>query len=137
MALEAGVRLGRGLQLVLARHLFHDRVAVRAHQAARFVRAAVPISAVALLMAGEANAVVLFRRARLIFRPERDDPADAAPAAGLHVRRARTVAVLAVELAFLGLADPAHQRLFERRGLARMAGQANLRADKVGFDRSA
>src|ERR1019366_2918879 len=104
---------------VLTRHDLHDRVAIGAHQAARFVRAAVPIGSVAALMAGEANAVVFFRRARLIFRPERDDPADAASAASLHVRRARTVAILAGELALMRLADPAHERLFERRGLAR------------------
>jgi len=122
VTLEASVRFEYGLQLVLARHLFHDRVAVRAHEAARFVGAAIPISPIALLMAGKTNGVVLFRRARLIFRPERDDPAHAAPAAGLHVRRARTVAILASELAFLGLADPAHERLFERRVLARVAG---------------
>ena len=136
VTLEAGIRLGRGLQLALDRHRFHDRVAVRAHQTTRLVRAAAPIGSVALLVAGEAHAVVFFRRARLIFRPERDDPAHAASAAGLCVRRARTVAVFAIELAFLCLADAAHQRLFKRRGLAGMAGQANLRADKLGFDRS-
>ena len=44
------------------------------------------------------------------------------------------MAVFAVEFAFLGLADPAHQRFFERRGLAGMAGQTGLRPDKAGFD---
>src|ERR1019366_7339311 len=136
VALEAGVRLERSLQLVLARHDLHDRVAVGAHQAAFFVRAAVPIGAVTAFMAAETNTVVLFRRARPIFRAERDDPAHTAPAAGLHVRRSRTVAVLASELAFFRLADPTHERLLEFRSLARMAGQANLIADGVGFDRS-
>src|ERR1035437_7839451 len=81
VALEAGVRLERSLQLVLARHDLHDRVAVGAHQAAFFVRAAVPIGAVTAFMAAETNTVVLFRRARPIFRAERDDPARPAPAA--------------------------------------------------------
>ena len=70
----------------------------------------------------------------LIFWPERNDPADAATAASLHVCRTRTVTILAVKLAFLRLADPAHDRVTERLGLARMAGRANLCANKRGFD---
>ena len=90
VALEAGVGLELGLQLSLARHVLHDRVAIGAHEAARFVRAAVPQCAVALLMAGKANAVVLFGGARIIVRTERVDAADATSAAGLHMGRART-----------------------------------------------
>ena len=40
VALEAGIGLESGFQLELARHLFHDGMAVRAHQPARVVRAA-------------------------------------------------------------------------------------------------
>ena len=134
VALEAGVRLECGLELELARHGLHDRVAIGAHQAARLVRAAVPIGAIAALMAGQTNGVVLGCRARHIVRPERDDPAHAASAARLHVRRTRAVAVLAVELALLRHADAAHQRLLEFRSLARMTGQANLGADESSFN---
>src|ERR1039458_2342384 len=135
VALEAGVGLEHGLQLVLARHALHDRVAIHAGEPTLFVDAALPKRAVAALMAGETNPVLFFCRARIGF-PEGQDATDAASAAGLHVRRARTVAVLASELALLCQADAAHEGLLEFRGLARMAGQARLISDEVGFDRS-
>ena len=109
-------------------------MAVRAHQTTGVMHAAVPIGAFAAFMAGETDGIVLCRRARLVFRPERDDPANAASAASLHVCRTGTVTILAVKFAFLRLSDPAHDRVTERLGLARMAGRANLCADKRGFD---
>ncbi len=98
VALEAGVRLRTRLQLILARHALHDRMAVDAGKPRVFVDAAGPIGAIAALMAGETDAVLFFRATRIV-RLERHDAADAASAAGLHVRRAGTMAVLAGELA--------------------------------------
>ena len=63
VALVAGVGRESGLQLEFARHLFHDGVTIRAHQSTRFVCAAVPVSPVAALMAGETNCVVFLRGA--------------------------------------------------------------------------
>src|ERR1700690_1239775 len=136
VALEAGVRLERGLQLRLARHRLHDGVAIGARQTARFVGAAGPISAIAALMAGETNRVLFFGRARIGFA-ESHDATNPASAAGLRVRGAGTVAVLAGELARLRDADAAHERRLEFRDERRMATRANLVADEVGFDRSA
>ena len=113
MTLEAGVPPSGGVQLEFSRHLLHDGVTVRAHQAARLVRAAVPISPVAAFVTGKTDGIVLFGRARWIVRPERDDAANATPTTGLHVRRPRTVAVLAIELAFLRHPYPAHERMLE------------------------
>ena len=70
VALVAGVRRESGLQLEFARHLFHDGVTVRAHKPAGLVRAAVPISPVSSLVAGETDGIVLLSRARWILRPE-------------------------------------------------------------------
>src|SRR5450755_4895686 len=134
VTLKAGVGLELGLQLRLARHALHDRVATGAHQAAGFVRASAPQRPTAFLMAGEADRIVLFRGARLVFGPERGDSANAAAAAGLDIRRARTMAILAIEFSRLSLADLAHQRLFERLSLGRVAGQANFGANNVGVD---
>src|ERR1700722_2672120 len=134
VALEAGIGLERGLEIELHRHLAHDRVTIGAGKAARLVRPAAPVGAVASLVAGEADGVVLGRRAREIILAERDDAADAASAARLRVRRARTVAVLAFELALLILPDAPHQRFGERGGLARVAAEADLGADVGGFD---
>jgi hypothetical protein len=92
--------------------LFHDGVAVTAHQAAGLVRAAIPVSSLATFVAGETDCIVFFRRARSVFRPERDD-GDAASAAGFHVRRPRTMAAFALEFAFLGFGKPAHQGMVE------------------------
>src|ERR1700688_2835669 len=75
VALEAGIGLERGLEIELHRHLAHDRVAIGAGKAARLVRAAAPVGAVAALVAGEADGVVLGRRAREIILAERDDAA--------------------------------------------------------------
>lgn len=136
MALEAGLRLSCGLQLELARHFFHDGMAVSAHQTARIVRAAVPISAFAAFVTVKADRIVLFRGTRLIFRTERNNAANAASAACLRMRRARTVAIFAVELARLCLADSAHERLAESLGVACMTSHADLRANKARFDRS-
>src|SRR5664279_3067556 len=97
------------------------------------MRAAGPIGSVALLMAGETNFVLFLGGARIGW-PEAHNAANTASAAGLHMRRARTVAVFAFELAFLGQADPAHQGFLEFCGLSRMAGRANLAADKMGLD---
>src|SRR5215471_1030096 len=70
VTLVAGVWSESGLQLEFAGHLFHDGVAIRAHQSARLVRAAVPISPGASLMAGETDGIVLLGRARWILWPE-------------------------------------------------------------------
>src|SRR5262245_5279600 len=58
MTLEAGVRSKSGVQLESAGYILHDRVAVAAHQSARLMRAAVPVSPVAAFVAGETNRVV-------------------------------------------------------------------------------
>src|ERR1035437_7101829 len=105
-----GPRFERVLQLMLARHALHDRVAVHAGEPTLFVNAALPHRALAALMAGETNRILFFRSARIVGL-ERHNSADATSAAGLHVRRARTVAVLAGELARLRQADAAHERL--------------------------
>src|SRR5512139_1626909 len=112
-------------------------MAVGAHKTAHLVSAAMPECAVALLVTAEADGIVLFCSPAIILGPERDNPADAAPAAGLNVRRTGTMTILAIELALLRLADPAHERVAERFGLARMAGHANLCTDICGLDRSA
>ena len=70
MALVAGFRRESSLQLEFAGHLFHDGVAVRAHQPPRLVRAAVPIIPVASLVAGETDGIVLLGRTRWILWPE-------------------------------------------------------------------
>src|ERR1019366_8718913 len=100
VALEAGLGLDLGLQILLARHVLHHSVAVGAGDTARFVNAAGPVIAFALLMAGETDAVSFLDRARIV-TAERQDAADAASAAGLHVRRPWSVAVLAFKLALL------------------------------------
>ena len=109
-------------------------MAVRAHQATGVVHAAVPIGALPAFMAGETDGIVLCCRARLVFRPERNDPADTAPAASLHMCRTGAVTIFAVKFAFLRLSDAAHNCVAKRFGLARMARRANLCADKRGFD---
>ena len=58
VALEAGVRLECGLQLVCCRHALHDGVAIGALEAALFVHAAVPIGALAALVAAETDRIV-------------------------------------------------------------------------------
>src|SRR4029077_17872790 len=99
VALEAGLRLPCGLQVLLQRDVAHDGMAVGALQAARLVCAAVPVGAVAALVAAEADRIVFLGRAAEVVRTERDEAADAPSAARLDVQRARTVAVLALELA--------------------------------------
>ncbi len=70
--------------------------------------------------------VVFFRSARQIFRAERNDAAHTAPASRLHVRRAGAMTILAIELAFLRLADLAHERAAERFSLICVAGRRKL-----------
>ena len=89
--------------------------------------AAVPQRAGALLMAAQADRIVLSRRAAVVVRAERDDAADAASAAEPYVLGARTVAALALHLALL--LQPPHQRALEQVRLAGMAAQADLGAD--------
>src|SRR5205814_2874672 len=98
VTLDAGVDLVDGLELRPHRHVAHHRVAVGAGHFARLVRAALPIEAVALVVAGEANRVVVRHRAAGIVLAERDDAADAAPAARLGVERTRAVAGFAAAL---------------------------------------
>ena len=52
VTLEAGVRSKSGVQLKFAGYLFHDRVAVAAHQTSGLVRASVPVSPVTAFVAG-------------------------------------------------------------------------------------
>ena len=75
--------------------------------------------------------------ARQVVGPERNDAADAATAAQFHMLRTRAMAVLAGELAGLGLADAAHQGLRERFGMAGVTGRADLLADEMRFNRRA
>src|SRR5262249_2538407 len=82
--------------LMLRGHICHDRVAIRAGKPARFMRAAAPQDAIALFMTAQADRVEFVGRMRLIVEAERDDPADSASAARLHVQRAGAVAGLAV-----------------------------------------
>src|SRR5664279_2382857 len=110
-------------------------MAIGAGHVADFVDAAAPIGAVALFVAGKTNGVVFLNAARQVFGPERNDAADAATAAQLHMLRTRAMAVLARELAGLVLADPSHQGLRERFGMAGVTGHANLLADEVCFNR--
>src|SRR5690349_13803760 len=119
---------------MLARHVLHDGVAAGAGDPALFMNAAGPVIALALLVAGQADAVSLIDRARIV-RTERKNAANTASAAQLHVRRTRTMAVLALELAFLRRADLAHHRLLEFGDLGGMAGRASLRAHEMRVDR--
>ena len=128
MTLEAGSRLGLEFHGVLQRHPLHHRMTVGAGYPARFMRAAVPIGAVTVLVAAQADGVVGFDLLRCL-GIKSVDPAHAAPAAGLHMRGPRAMAVFALHLSLLDFADPAHEGLVERRRLAGMAPQANLRSD--------
>ena len=60
---------------------------------------------------------------------------DAPPAARLHMRGTRTVAVFAGKLSRLGFPHAPHQGFGEFCGMACMAGHANLLADEGCFDR--
>ena len=132
MTLITSVRLERGLQLKLARHLLHDGVAAAAHQAACLVRTAVPIRSIAPFMATKANRVALFNSPRLVVRTVGNKPTNAAPPASIYVCRAGAVAAFTLELAFLGFGEPAHQCVVELGRLVRMAGRAHLRTDACG-----
>ena len=134
VALEAGLGLVNRLELEFLRHAPHDGVAIGAGHVADFVGAAAPVGAVAPFVAAKADGIVFLDAARQIFGPERHDSADAASTARLHVQRTRPVAVFARELARLILADPPHQGLRERFGVAGMAGHADLLADEGGFN---
>src|SRR5262249_8418409 len=55
VTLEAGVRSKGRVQLESAGYVLHNCVAVAAHQSARLMRASVPVSPVAALVAGETD----------------------------------------------------------------------------------
>jgi hypothetical protein len=129
VTLEAGFHLGLEFHRVLQRYPLHHPMAVGAGEPTRFMRAAVPIGAVTVFVAVQADGVVGFDLLRRL-GIKSVDPAHAAPAAGLHMRRARAMAVFALHLSRLDFADPTHEGLFERCRLACMTSQANLRSDK-------
>src|SRR5262245_8434948 len=82
VTLEAGFELGLGLQVGLDRNLSHHRVAFAAGEASRFVGAAAPVGAVAALMAGETDRVVVLDPAGRVVLAERNDAAHAASVGG-------------------------------------------------------
>src|SRR4051794_5241920 len=82
VALEAGFHLNHGLQRGLARYLPHHGMTFATGDASRFMRAAVPVSAVAALVATEADRVVLLDPARRVALAERYDAARTASVRG-------------------------------------------------------
>src|SRR5262245_50675540 len=84
VALEAGFRLPHCLQAGLAGHVSHHRVAFGAGYTSGFMRTAIPVGAVAALVAAETNRVVVHDPAAWVILSERDDPAHAAAITGLE-----------------------------------------------------
>jgi hypothetical protein len=101
------------------------------------MRAAAPQRAFSLLVTLQADRVVVLWRTARVVRPEGDDSADPAAAAGGDMRRAWTVTRLAPGF-LLGVAgilqeDLAHDGLAEASTLVRMAACADLRPDIGGI----
>jgi len=81
VTLETRIHLGELGQLELGRHVRHDRMAIGAGEPARFMRAAAPQRPLSLLVALQADRVVVLWRTARVVRPEGDDSADPAAAA--------------------------------------------------------
>src|SRR5262249_49616651 len=85
MTLEAGFRLPLRLQGGLARNRSHDRVTVGTCDGSSFVDTAVPVGAIATLMAGETNCVVVLDPAGGVVLAEGNNPTHTA-SVGRHGR---------------------------------------------------
>src|SRR6516162_2619315 len=81
VTLETRVHLGQLGQLELGRHVGHDGVAIGAGEPARLMRAAAPQRAPSLLVALQADCVVVLYRMGRIVRAEGDNSTDSAAAA--------------------------------------------------------
>src|SRR5262249_11965255 len=129
MTLEAGIRLECRLELELARYFLHDRVAIGAGHIPHLVDATIPISPLPLFVAAETDGVVLLHCAGWIIAPKGNDPAHAAPALGVDMGRAGTVAGFALRRRAVGSPGSihtAHESLMERPGLSDVTSQASL-----------
>src|SRR5689334_176039 len=104
-------------------------MAVGTGNVARFVRAALPVVASALVMAAQADRIVVRDGPAGIVLAERDDPADAASAARLDVQRSGAVAGLAAAFLLRGARiteDSPHGGLCKSGGVSRMTTHASL-----------
>lgn len=123
------------LRQLFATGLLHDRVAVDAGNATARVRACLPVSLYAPLMAAQTSFVLSFSRLTRVFA-ETDQAADAFAAAGRNMVASRTVTAFASPL--LGFVARVEKKNFPHLGLGKffeligVAGFTNFVADIGG-----
>jgi len=129
VTLEAGCDLCFFFHLMLGGRLLHHLMAVRAGHPTRFMRAAIPIRVITLLVTVQTDGIVGFDRPGSVIISERNNSSHATSATSLRMRRSGAMAVFAFHFSFLDFANLAHEGLLKCSSLTCVTPQTNLRSD--------